>query len=426
MSARSGLPAWNVVLQFMTGPGVSPASSSCKRFAIAGLQRPIRILFLPCHPSAVPMALAAHDILDAQLTARGVAMPYFCGVARTGDCMAWSEPACEQVLVPVIGADLAAPAQPHGGASNAADFIVDWLACGPMARLLPAVMPGVSTGSALAKVPLQASRANAVPWGGSPQHLAAIAFRWQRRSAFLSYRRQDAAPVADQIFDGLGRAGYRTYVDRFCGTAGSYFPDELAEELADKDVVVVLESANIRKSTWTMWEVAFAHRYRIGVVAIQLPGAPALKRITDRKSIATLNRSNQLFGADLDDVIEFIALNTALGTPRRAAFYEAIVASAASSGGGSSQSLGDGLLQVVDRKGVSKAVVLAHGRPGILSDVRRLDVPAAQATGVTPLLVGQHEHLPATAADDLKWIAGQRGISLRGRFDTYMHVKNLC
>ena len=139
MTAGSSLPAWNVVLQFMTGPDAGPFSSICKRFVIAGLQRPIRILFLPCHPNAVAAALAAHDILDAQLTAQGAAVPDFCGGARTGDCMTWSEPACEQVLVPVIGADLVAPAQHHGGASNASDFIVGWLARGPKAR--PPIVP---------------------------------------------------------------------------------------------------------------------------------------------------------------------------------------------------------------------------------------------------------------------------------------------
>lgn len=60
-----------------------------------------------------------------------------------------------------------------------------------------------------------------------------------RPSVFLSYIRKEARDVADQLFDALGHRGYGVYLDQFSGVPGRIFPEQIAEELADKAVLLL-------------------------------------------------------------------------------------------------------------------------------------------------------------------------------------------
>jgi hypothetical protein len=61
----------------------------------------------------------------------------------------------------------------------------------------------------------------------------------ERPGLFISYRRKEAAVIADQLFDEMSHRGFRVFLDRFSGTSGKLFPQEIAEEIADRDVVLV-------------------------------------------------------------------------------------------------------------------------------------------------------------------------------------------
>lgn len=391
----------------------------CQRFSIPGMSRPCRILFLACDGAAVPSATRAHDEVETTLKTRPGVRSYNCGGPGMWGCMAWNEPSCLQVLVPVIGG----PISP-----SVKNDILQWQSqAGPLAMIVPALLPCISHQVAFQGCQGSISRWNTANWHGNPSRLAAIvtqqALQHEKPGLFISYRRSEAGALVDQLYDKLAHRGFRVFLDRFSGSPGRYFPGELAEEMADKAVLLVIETPNILQSKWTLWEVGFAHRYRLGLVSLQLPGAQALTRISTRLSV-TPNATGTLDPPDLYNALSFIEKEQVVASLRRRAFYEGLVAGAASIKGGTLNDLGGGLLELQNHLGNASAVVLPSGRPGRLADMRGL--ASAPSSGTIPrLLLGQHQHLSPSALSDLNWLAGQASIEPLGRYSGYRRVKAL-
>jgi hypothetical protein len=412
---------WNLVLQIQGPNNGSLPRPRCHQFSVPGLARPCRILFYACDASSAGAAQSAHDQLEAALKARPGVTESKCGGPGIWGCMTWQESSCLQVLVPVIG----------GPVSKAVETdIIDWQTkSGQLATIVPALMPGISHSAAFAGCAKSVSRLNSAPWQGNSTRLAAIitqsALQLERPGLFISYRRSEARALVDQLHDELAHRGFRVFLDRFAGTPGRYFPSELAEEMADKAVLLVIESPNILQSKWTLWEIGFAHRYRLGLVSLQLPGAPSLSRIPSAGRLAVApNAAGVLNSADLTNALAFIEREQAIASLRRRAFYEGLVAGAASLGGGSVNDLGDGVLELCNSAGTASAVVLPSGRPGQLSDVRKI---ALARPGQLPrLLLGQHRHLPPSAQTDLNWLVAKISTELLGRYSGFRRVKALC
>ncbi|MFM9102836.1 MAG: toll/interleukin-1 receptor domain-containing protein [Cyanobium sp.] len=93
------------------------------------------------------------------------------------------------------------------------------------------------------------------------------------RRVFISYRRIDSEPMAGQLFDALGRRNYGVYLDTVSTQPGLDFQNQLFEHLADKSMVVVLQSARFQQSRWTMAEVAFALRHDLSLLILRFPDA---------------------------------------------------------------------------------------------------------------------------------------------------------
>lgn len=411
----------NLVLQICDENGCS--LEPCISFGLTGLPRPCRVLFLAADVNAEAQARMAHRELALLLSRATGHSPFGCGGPGLWSCRTWGQPGCAQLLVPVISQQIG---------PSACQIMLRWMAqSGARGTILPALAPGLRHGYAFAGCPTSLRRLNIANWLGDPARLAAVILQHATSNphpgVFLSYRRSEAGKVADQIFDGLSQRGWKVFLDRYCGTGGRYFPNELAEEMADKAALVVLETPGIASSTWTMWEIAFAHRYRLGLVALSLPNAPSLARIAKRHHISP-DATGQVPPADLPGVIDFIEREVALAALRRRAFYEAIVESAAHHGSGTVQDRGNGTLNLIDRHSKDVAAILPSGRPGTLAEVRQI----SGATQSVRILAGQHEHLPQSALEDLRWlaapgsVAGVNGVELRGRFDTYQRVRSLC
>ncbi len=334
--------------------------------------------------------------------------------------MAEEEPACEHIFVPVI---TKAPLSPPWR-----QRLIDWVGAPGKRIILPALAPGLSPSQVFAGTPVSLSRVQLVQWGGDPLRLASLvsqrAMHGARPALFISYRRQEAAAIADQIFDEMSHRGFRVFLDRFSGTAGRLFPQELAEELADRDVVLVLETPGILQSRWTMWEIAFARAYRLGLLAMQWPGAPSLRGIADRIPIK-LGGGSQLSTSDLKAAADFVERGHAIAALTRRAFYEALVEFAALSKKGTVQFTGDGVLEVFSKKGTSGGLVVASGRPGCLAEVHRLARAAASSGKPALLLAGQHQHLRPDAQADLIWLAGRTNVDLVGRAVVYNKIRAL-
>lgn len=247
----------------------------------------------------------------------------------------------------------------------------------------------------------------------------------EKPSLFISYRRSDARDLVDQLHDELVRRGFRVFHDRFSSTPGRYFPGELAQEMADKSVLLVIESPGILASKWTLWEIAFAHRYRLGLVSLQLPGGPAISRISgDSRFRVTPNARGTLDSVQMRAALDFVERKQAVESLRRRAFYEGLVSAAASHAGGSIGQLTNGVLEIRSGTGASKGVVLPSGRPGQLADIRTLKL--AHHGTLPRILLGQHRHLQISAYSDLDWLAHEIPTELLGRYDGYRRVKNLC
>ena len=93
------------------------------------------------------------------------------------------------------------------------------------------------------------------------------------RRVFISYRRVDTKPMADQLFDALSRLNYSVYLDTVSTHPGLDFQNQLFEHLADKSMVVVLQSASFQESQWTMAEVEFALRHNLSLLILRFPDA---------------------------------------------------------------------------------------------------------------------------------------------------------
>ena len=74
---------------------------------------------------------------------------------------------------------------------------------------------------------------------------------------FISYSRRDTA-VADRICAALDKAGITYFIDRQGIAGGMEFPEVLAENIIDSELVLFLASKNSYESRFTMNEITFA------------------------------------------------------------------------------------------------------------------------------------------------------------------------
>ncbi|MBZ5581050.1 MAG: toll/interleukin-1 receptor domain-containing protein [Acidobacteriia bacterium] len=112
-----------------------------------------------------------------------------------------------------------------------------------------------------------------------PALLARAEVTTAQARVFISYRRVESLPLALQLFDALTHEGFEVFLDRFSIPPGYDFQRRLDQELADKSMVLLLESKHIRVSKWTQHEIDFAKRNRLGLLAVTMPGIPEEDRL---------------------------------------------------------------------------------------------------------------------------------------------------
>jgi len=405
--------SWRVVLQLEDAGG----RSQCTRYDLAGVVRPARIFIIGCDPSVTSSAAAVHAAIDRQLRTLG-ATPFHCGPIRD-NCITWKEPSCQHVFVLIMGA---APLD-RGFETRAAD----WRKKSRDAIILPALAPGLNHAQVFD--PPHAfrllSKCAVAPWGGSASVLATSALTAatldERPGVFLSYRRDDAAAGADVLHDRLTHGGFRVFVDRFAGTPGRPFPQELAEAMASMGLVVLLETQRFHQSHWSMWEAAFARRYRLGPIAINFRSAPAVSGAIAR-DWCPADPKTPLPQTHADRIFDFIRDQHVRCAILRRSYYESLVELSARQRGGSTRSGAYGVLTISDSTGATKACALPHGIPGRLRHVHRV---VASGVGGGRIMAGEHQHLPPADRDDLKWLAAANTVTLTGSASVYRLVQTL-
>jgi hypothetical protein len=137
-------------------------------------------------------------------------------------------------------------------------------------------------------LPRRLAALNARFWAHSPAELvddvlAVSGLVSEENRVFISYRRKDTQPLAEQLFDRLSREGFDVFLDRFRVPPAVDFQARLTEELAHKSMVLVLESRRIMESEWTRYEIDFAVSHRLGLFALHMPDGPAIAGIDEKQ-----------------------------------------------------------------------------------------------------------------------------------------------
>lgn len=98
--------------------------------------------------------------------------------------------------------------------------------------------------------------------------LTYFGFMEASRKVFLSYCRAEASAIANQLFDGLCRHKYHPFLDSYIIPYGVNFQEYLHHELADCEVMVLLNTPGFASRKWCMEEVDYAKKNNLGVVQV--------------------------------------------------------------------------------------------------------------------------------------------------------------
>jgi hypothetical protein len=110
--------------------------------------------------------------------------------------------------------------------------------------------------------------------------LESLGLQRGRRKIFISYARMDASGIAEQLRQAFTARWYSVFLDTISIRPGAIFQDELLQELADSDAVVLLNSPSVKGRPYVQKEIAFAYGAGVGGVQVVWPGMKAIREGT--------------------------------------------------------------------------------------------------------------------------------------------------
>lgn len=113
-----------------------------------------------------------------------------------------------------------------------------------------------------------------------PAVFSLVGLTTESQRVFISYRRIETQPLALQLFDALTHEGLDVFLDRFSIPPGLNFQQRLYQELAEKSMVLLLESERLSSSAWTQIEIDHCKKYLLGLYSLQMPKVPKDKAIS--------------------------------------------------------------------------------------------------------------------------------------------------
>jgi hypothetical protein len=129
-----------------------------------------------------------------------------------------------------------------------------------------------------AEIPPQLRHVNALEIGENGVerlvNLVLETFRLLRRErkVFISYRRVDAQPFANRLYDALDARGFDVFIDVRSVPPAVDFQSELWHRMSDSDIVVLIDTPGFRESRWTTAELAQANATNIQILHLLWPG----------------------------------------------------------------------------------------------------------------------------------------------------------
>jgi hypothetical protein len=145
------------------------------------------------------------------------------------------------------------------------------------------IVPVVSSLSRVTtELPPQLTHVNALELGlggAGLDRLVALVFETFRllraeRRLFISYKRDDAQPFSERLYDALDARGFDVFIDVRSVPPAVDFQAELWHRMSDSDVVVLVDTPGFRSSRWTTAELARANATNIQILHLLWPGQP--------------------------------------------------------------------------------------------------------------------------------------------------------
>lgn len=193
---------------------------------------------------------------------------------------------------------------------------------------------------------------------------------------FISYRRTDTSAFAEQLFDRLSHEGFEVFLDRFSINPGVNFQNRLYQELADKAMIVFLESPNFLTSSWIQLEIAFAKKYRLGYLALNIDKSPEINSVDDefRKDISLTIGTGLLNIPSLNNLVNDIKQLHSVALYRMKNYLNTNIVAALVNNGASTNYDNNGFINVTNRKASINYKIWATPRPPKVNDYHYSDV----------------------------------------------------
>lgn len=196
----------------------------------------------------------------------------------------------------------------------------------------------------------------------------------EEQKVFISYRRKDTSDLADQLFDRLTHEGFDVFLDRFSIKPGIDFQDKLYQALADKAMVIFLESTDFLTSQWINYEIAFTKKYRLGYLAVNIDNAPKAQAINNSfRETVTLNPAKLLDSIDLNHVVNKIKEQHTIALYRKKIYLNTNIKAALRRKKLNPTIDVNGFISVSGKKGRINNIV-GTTRPPILKNYYHLDI----------------------------------------------------
>jgi hypothetical protein len=151
-----------------------------------------------------------------------------------------------------------------------------WPAGDAELKILP-VLPLAAKAAVTSLLPSALREVNVELWSRSvaeaiPALLSLAGLTSESPRIFISYRQKESAGLAMQLFDALAHQNFDVFLDHFRIDPGINFQARLTQELGDKSMVLLIESAGILDSEWTTYEINVAKECGLGILALHPPG----------------------------------------------------------------------------------------------------------------------------------------------------------
>ena len=180
-----------------------------------------------------------------------------------------------------------------------------------------------------------------------------------------------------------------------------HFQKRLGQELLDKAMVLFLESTNYQNSEWVRYEINFAKKYRLGVLALNIDAAPKLSSVDDEFRLGVeLNASKIVDKTILNDLVVEIRRHHANALYRKRHYLTRNILKALHKKGATPNVDSHGFVEVTGPSGTLYKI-WSVARPPVVGDYHYTDITHSQGK---KLIVG-----PAFAEVDRatvnKWLS---------------------